>query len=332
MIVIADGGPGFCSASPAAFDSFRAGNTVDGTVAAPDLHARQRFPRPTTCDNGQATSFAADIDYQAGDDLDERHLAAVPAGGQPSAAGRRRPGLPAGPRLRADVHRDLPRRADPHVDACSGDPRTRRRCCRRASCASTRRPARIPTPTSAASTRSRSRAARADRATRRHPAVVELPGAERPGGRRRHLPRRHRAGHRPAAVAVLPGSAADRPGPADQGRRGSTCASASRCASTRARRPAPSSASTARVPFVNLQVSHDPGQIWVLVFAITMMAGLLVSLLVRRRRVWVAAYPPDGEARYGERRARRSGAHRQLRLGRRVRAADRAAGLTGLAP
>ena len=28
VIVIADGGPGFCSASPAAFDSCRAGNTV----------------------------------------------------------------------------------------------------------------------------------------------------------------------------------------------------------------------------------------------------------------------------------------------------------------
>jgi cytochrome c biogenesis protein len=41
------------------------------------------------------------------------------------------------------------------------------------------------------------------------------------------------------------------------------------------------------VPFVNLQVSHDPGQIWVLVFAISMMAGLVVSLLVRRRRIWV---------------------------------------------
>ncbi len=40
-------------------------------------------------------------------------------------------------------------------------------------------------------------------------------------------------------------------------------------------------------PFVNLQVSHDPAQIWVLVFAMTMMAGLLVSLSVRRRRVWV---------------------------------------------
>ncbi|MBV8293754.1 MAG: cytochrome c biogenesis protein ResB, partial [Mycobacterium sp.] len=45
------------------------------------------------------------------------------------------------------------------------------------------------------------------------------------------------------------------------------------------------------VPFVNLQVSHDPGQIWVLVFAIAMMAGLVVSLLVRRRRVWVRLIP-----------------------------------------
>ncbi|MGH3524105.1 MAG: cytochrome c biogenesis protein ResB, partial [Mycobacterium sp.] len=36
---------------------------------------------------------------------------------------------------------------------------------------------------------------------------------------------------------------------------------------------------------------HDPGQIWVLVSAITMMAGLLVSLLVRRRRVWVRIGP-----------------------------------------
>jgi cytochrome c biogenesis protein len=45
------------------------------------------------------------------------------------------------------------------------------------------------------------------------------------------------------------------------------------------------------VPFVNLQVSHDPAQVWVLVFAITMMAGLLVSLVIRRRRVWVRITP-----------------------------------------
>ena len=35
VIVIANGGPGFCSASPAAFDSFRAGNSVDGTSLYP---------------------------------------------------------------------------------------------------------------------------------------------------------------------------------------------------------------------------------------------------------------------------------------------------------
>ena len=46
-------------------------------------------------------------------------------------------------------------------------------------------------------------------------------------------------------------------------------------------------------PFVNLQVSHDPGQVWVLVSAMAMMAGLVVSLIVRRRRVW-ARISPDG--------------------------------------
>jgi cytochrome c biogenesis protein len=45
------------------------------------------------------------------------------------------------------------------------------------------------------------------------------------------------------------------------------------------------------VPFINVQVSHDPAQVWVLVFALTMMAGLLVSLVVRRRRVWVRLTP-----------------------------------------
>ena len=53
--------------------------------------------------------------------------------------------------------------------------------------------------------------------------------------------------------------------------------------------------------FVNLQVSHDPAQQWVLVAAIFMMGGLLVSLLVKRRRVWARAYP-DGTVSDGERR------------------------------
>ena len=45
--------------------------------------------------------------------------------------------------------------------------------------------------------------------------------------------------------------------------------------------------------FVSLQVSYDPAQIWVLVFATTMMAGLLASLIIRRRRIWVTIRTDD---------------------------------------
>ena len=53
------------------------------------------------------------------------------------------------------------------------------------------------------------------------------------------------------------------------------------------------------VPFINVQVSHDPAQVWVLVSALTMMAGLLVSLIVRRRRVWVRITPADARSMEG---------------------------------
>ncbi len=68
VIVIADGGPGFCSASPAAFDSFRAGNTVDGTSLHP-ICIRVNDFQAHYLPSGQATSFASDIDYQDGHDL-----------------------------------------------------------------------------------------------------------------------------------------------------------------------------------------------------------------------------------------------------------------------
>ncbi|GAB2638827.1 cytochrome c biogenesis protein ResB [Prescottella soli] len=45
------------------------------------------------------------------------------------------------------------------------------------------------------------------------------------------------------------------------------------------------------VDYVNLQVSHDPAQQWVLVSALVMMAGLLTSLVIKRRRIWVRIYP-----------------------------------------
>nr|WP_245572579.1 cytochrome c biogenesis protein ResB [Actinokineospora enzanensis] len=48
------------------------------------------------------------------------------------------------------------------------------------------------------------------------------------------------------------------------------------------------------VPFVSLQVSHDPTQLWVLVFAVLMILGLGTSLTIKRRRVWVRATRADG--------------------------------------
>ncbi|HEY6422512.1 MAG TPA: cytochrome c biogenesis protein ResB [Pseudonocardiaceae bacterium] len=48
--------------------------------------------------------------------------------------------------------------------------------------------------------------------------------------------------------------------------------------------------------FVSLQVSYDPAQLWVLGFAVLVLAGLALSLTVKRRRFWVRVSPagPDG--------------------------------------
>jgi cytochrome c biogenesis protein len=50
--------------------------------------------------------------------------------------------------------------------------------------------------------------------------------------------------------------------------------------------------------WVALQVSHDPGQEAVLVFALLMLGGLGLSLSVKRRRFWVRVTPEgDGRSR-----------------------------------
>ena len=49
--------------------------------------------------------------------------------------------------------------------------------------------------------------------------------------------------------------------------------------------------------WANLQVSHDPTQTRLLVAAILMVVGLLGSLAVRRRRLWVRIAAPVGSAR-----------------------------------
>ncbi|HEY7811659.1 MAG TPA: cytochrome c biogenesis protein ResB, partial [Nakamurella sp.] len=43
--------------------------------------------------------------------------------------------------------------------------------------------------------------------------------------------------------------------------------------------------------WVSLQTSYDPAQGWALVFAVTLLIGLMISLVVKRRRVWFRMYP-----------------------------------------
>ncbi|GAA4664185.1 cytochrome c biogenesis protein ResB [Gordonia humi] len=48
--------------------------------------------------------------------------------------------------------------------------------------------------------------------------------------------------------------------------------------------------------WVSIQVSHDPAQLWVLVSAVAMVLGLVVSLMIRRRRIWARLVPAPSAA------------------------------------
>lgn len=41
--------------------------------------------------------------------------------------------------------------------------------------------------------------------------------------------------------------------------------------------------------FASLDIAHNPGQIWVLIFSLLALAGAIMTLLIPRRRVWVRA-------------------------------------------
>lgn len=292
VIVIADSGPGFCSASPAAFDSFRAGNTVDGTSLNP-ICIRVNDFRAHYLPSGQATSFAADIDYQAGGDLAanswRHYLLEV---NHPLRVG--------GDRVYLQGHGYAPTFTVRFPD---GQTRT----------------STVQWRPDNPHTLLSSGVARID------PPAGSYPNA---GERRQHeiaiqgllAPTEQLDG------ALLSSSfpALNAPAVAVDIYRGDTGLDTGRPQSlftldprliqqgrlTKEKRvnlragqevridAGPAAGTVVRfdgaVPFVNLQVSHDPGQIWVLVFAVTMMAGLLVSLLVRRRRVWARLTPGAG--------------------------------------
>jgi cytochrome c biogenesis protein len=292
VIVIADGGPGFCSASPAAFDSFRAGNTVDGTSLHPlcirvDDFVAHYLP------SGQATSFAANIGYQSGRDLTAntwRHYQLEV--NHPLRLG--------GDRVYLQGHGYAPTFSVTFPD---GQIRT----------ATVQwRPDNPQTLLSSGVVRIDPPAGSYPNPAERRNHEIAIQGLLAPTEQLEGtlLSSRFPALDAPAvAVDIYRGDTG-----LDTGRPQSLFTLDPRLIEqhrlTKEKRvnlragqsvridQGPAAGTVIRfvgaVPFVNLQVSHDPGQTWVLVFAITMMGGLVVSLLVRRRRVWVRLTPDPG--------------------------------------
>ncbi|WP_144208462.1 cytochrome c biogenesis protein ResB [Mycobacterium tilburgii] len=295
VIVIADGGPGFCSASPAAFDSFRAGNTVDGTSLHP-ICVRVNDFQAHYLPSGQATSFAADIDYQNGADLAANNW-------RPYRLEVNYPLRVGGDRVYLQGHGYAPTFTVTFPD---GQQRT-----------STVqwRPDNPQTLLSSGVARIDPPAGSYPTAAERRQHQIAIQGLLAPTEQLDGtlLSSRFPALNAPAvAIDIYRGDTG-----LDTGRPQSLFTLDHRLLEqgrlTKEKRvnlhagqqvridQGPAAGTIIRfdgaVPFVNLQVSHDPGQVWVLVFAITMMAGLLVSLLVRRRRVWVRLTPvPTGGA------------------------------------
>ncbi len=285
VIVIADGGPGFCSASPAAFDSFRAGNTVDGTSLNPICLRVNDFDAHYL-PSGQALSFAANIDYQAGDDLDTDtwrpyHLKV----NEPLRIG--------GDRIYLQGHGYAPTFTVTFPD---GQTRTQ---------TLQWRPDDSLTLLSSGVMRFDPPGGTYPNADERRKHQIAIQGLFAPTELLHGtlLSSSFPALNNPAvAVDIYRGDAG-----LDTGRPQSLfsldprlieqkrLAKVARVNLRAGEQTRLDDGTQVRfdgaVPFINMQVSHDPAQVWVLVFAMTMMAGLLVSLIVRRRRVWIRIVP-----------------------------------------
>ncbi|HEX9177239.1 MAG TPA: cytochrome c biogenesis protein ResB [Mycobacterium sp.] len=285
VIVIADGGPGFCSASPAAFDSFRAGNTVDGTKLNP-ICLRVNDFQAHYLPSGQATSFAASIDYQAGAELNTDTW-------RPYRLEVNHPLRIGGDRIYLQGHGYAPTFTVTFPD---GQTRTQ---------TIQWRPDDPRTLLSSGVMRFDPPAGMYPDPGERRKNQIAIQGLFAPTEQLDGalLSSSFPTLNNPAvAVDVYRGDAGLDTGKPQslftldpslmhQGR----LTKAARVNLRAGEQVRLDDGTLVRfdgaVPFVNLQVSHDPGQTWVLVFALMMMAGLLVSLVIRRRRIWVRITP-----------------------------------------
>lgn len=281
VIVIADKGPGFCSASPAAFDSFRAGNSVDGTSLYPiclRVNDFQAHYLPT----GQAVSFAANIDYQAGADLNTDawrpyHLKV----NEPLRIG--------GDRVYLQGHGYAPTFTVTFPD---GQTRTQ---------TLQWRPENPITLMSSGAMRFDPPGGTYPDPGERRKNQIAIQGLFAPTEQLdgKLLSSSFPALNNPAvAIDIYKGDTGlDTGAPQSlfaldpkligQGRLTKKARVNLRAGQETRLDDGTVVRFDGAVPFINLQVSHDPAQVWVLVFALTMMGGLLVSLVVRRRRIWV---------------------------------------------
>jgi cytochrome c biogenesis protein len=285
VIVVADGGPGFCSASPAAFDSFRAGNTVDGTSLHPICLKVNDFDA-AYLPSGQALSFAANVEYQAGEDLDSDTW-------RPYRLEVNHPLRLGGDRLYLQGHGYAPT-----FTVTFPDGKTRTQTVQW-------RPDDPLTLLSSGVIRVDPPGGTYPNAGERRKNQIAIQGLFAPTEQLdgKLLSSSFPALNDPAvAVDVYRGDTG-----LDTGRPQSLFTlDASLIEQKRLNKQVRVNlkagestrlndgtviAFDGAVPFVNVQVSHDPAQVWVLVSAMTMMIGLWVSLVVRRRRIWVRVSP-----------------------------------------
>ncbi|MGW4242212.1 cytochrome c biogenesis protein ResB [Nocardia sp. NPDC004722] len=285
VVVLANDGPGFCTTSPAVFDSFRAGNVNDGTGLTP-LCVRVKDFKADYLSNGQAAMFTSNIQYQTGKDLDSGVW-------QDTSISVNHPLRVAGDRVYLQGHGFAPKFT---VTFPNGQTRTE---------AIQWKPDDATTFLSSGVLR------------------IDPPGGMYPSEDER---RKHQVAIQGlfAPTALMHGSlltsmypAMRDPAVAVDIYQGDTGLDTGRAQSLFSLDPEmikqgrlvkqqrvnlkPGETATladgtkvsfdGAEEFVNLQVSHDPAQQWVLVSALTMMAGLLVSLLVKRRRIWLRVYP-----------------------------------------
>lgn len=289
VIVVADGGPGICTTSTSVFDSFRAGRINDGTGLTP-LCVRVKDFHADYLPNGQAQMFTANVAYQAGADLTSNTW-------RDTTIQVNHPLRVAGDRVYLQGHGYAPTFTVTYPNG---------------------------------QTRSETTQWRPD-----DPSTFLSSGVMRfdpPGGMfaSEDERRKHQIAIEGlfAPTALLHGSlltssfpSLTDPAVAIDIYRGETGLDTGRAQSLFALDPEmikqgrltkeqrvnlrPGESATladgTKVTFdgaqqwANLQVSHDPAQGWVLASALTMMAGLLVSLLVKRRRIWLRAYPDSRE-------------------------------------